>query len=135
MVSVHERKASISKLPVVVAVVLSVPVSIWGLFALAWGGTGNSIPAVILWLLPILAFPLLMLRLLWGRMPVALFWSIALCQFVAGAWINWQRCMAGQCTTTNPFATAATGVFFPPVWGWVLIAAALQVKLKRIIAE
>jgi hypothetical protein len=112
------------------ALVFSVPLSLWGLFALGWGGKGDSVPTVVLWLLPMLAFPVLLLRLIWARMPVATFWLIAMCQFVAGAWMNWQQCKLGQCTTTNPLAIAATGADFPPVWGWVLIAATLQLGSK-----
>jgi hypothetical protein len=130
MVDVHERNVGISSLPLIAALVLSIPLSLWGLFAAGWGGKGDSVATVVLWLLPTLALPLMLLRLVWAKMSVAIFWFIAIFQFVSGAWINWQQCLLGRCTTTNPLAIAATGVFFPPVWGWVLIAAILQLGFK-----
>lgn len=131
MMDVHEGNVGIARLPVIVALVLSMPLSFWGLFAAGWGGKGDSVATVVLWLLPTLALPLMLLRFVWAKMPVAIFWFITLFQFVSGAWINWQQCQLGQCTTTNPLAIAATGVFFPPVWGWALITATLQLGFKR----
>jgi hypothetical protein len=131
MVDVHEQNPGIARLPGIIALGLAIPLSLWGLFAAGWAGKGESAAPIALWLLPALAVPLMLLRFVWAKMPLAIFWFITLIQFVWGAWINWQACQLGRCTTTNPLAIAASGVFFPPVWGWALIAVTLQLRFKR----
>jgi hypothetical protein len=130
MVGAQEEK-KYARLPEIVGLVLAIPLSLWGLFAAGWGGKGDSAPAIAFWLLPTLALPLMLLRFIWTKMPLAIFWLISLIQFVSGAWINWQQCHLGRCATTNPLAIAASGVFFPPAWGWALIAVTLQLGFKR----
>jgi hypothetical protein len=103
----------------------SLLLSVFGVMAYAWTDP-VTILTTLLWLIPIFAFPIFLLRLFWKGMPKFIFWIAFGCQFVDGAWFNLLQCAAGKCTTTNPFLIVLSSFVIPPVFGWLLVASSMQ---------
>ncbi len=74
------------------------------------------------WILPALALPVFILKLLWQGMPTLVFWLFFFGQGGSLALSNWNECVRGKCTTSNPFLVALSGFAYPPIWGWVVLA-------------
>lgn len=92
----------------VFAGIASAVVSLWGLMAGGWGGffydRGQiiSIPHLMFWLSPALSFPAFVIYLAFRRVGLFLAWLVPICTWLALFLTNWQSCMRGDCTTTNP---------------------------------
>jgi hypothetical protein len=102
----------------------------FGVFAHAWGGSGSGKHTlfVLFWLPPALALPAFLLKVVWPKLPVLVFWIAMVVQFAHGWWLNWLDCRHGNCILTSPTAIALSGFAFPQVWGWILLATCLQLK-------
>jgi hypothetical protein len=111
----------------VIAGIISLLLSGWGMMVGLWGGAGNGL-MLLFWLIPTLAFPCFLLRLFWKKMPTFIFWMFLAAQAVVMVEFQWRECRAGDCTTTNPFVITLVALVFPSVWGWLLVALSLQIS-------
>jgi hypothetical protein len=93
-----------------------------GLMIGTWTETSTVAPSfAFFWILPALALPLFLLKLLWRGMSTVAFWLFFLGQGGSLAWSNWEECTHGKCTTSNPLLIAFSGFAYPPTWGWVVL--------------
>ena len=102
----------------------------FGLFAWKWGYSENGSHTlfILFWLPPALALPAFLLKLVWPKLPVLVFWIALIVQFAHGWWLNWLNCHHGNCILTSPIAIALSGFAFPQVLGWILLATCLQLN-------
>ena len=89
-------------------------------------GQQNPVAVTLIWLLPLLCIPALVTYSLWKRVPPAMLWALALCQWTSFSWINWDSALHGQSTTSNPIFLALSGGVAFPVWCWIIIAGLCQ---------
>lgn len=116
-------------IPLIAAFLVGIGISLFGLFAGAWGGffPGTNIVDQILgllfWGLPALSFPCVLLFLMARRVGLACAGIIPIGTFVTLVVINVRQCNAGSCTTTNPVSMIFGTLFRMPLM-WVILALA-----------
>jgi hypothetical protein len=118
------RNERASRTAMIVGTVCALVMSGIGLMIGLWTGTGAGVPTsfALFWILPATALPVFLLKLLWKRMPAIVFWLFFLGQAGCLASSNWAECAHGGCTTRNPFLVALSGLAYPPIWGWAILA-------------
>jgi hypothetical protein len=104
--------AGSSRGAMIVGVLCSVVMSGIGLSIGLWTGIGNTVSTsfALFWILPTLAFPLLLVKLVWKGMRAVVFWLLFLGQGASLAWSNWVECTHGKCTTNNLLLIALAGL-------------------------
>ena len=110
------------------AAIVAVILTWFGLMGWAFSETGwqNPIAVMLIWLLPLLSLPTLITYALWKRVPPVVLWGLALCQWAAFSWINWDSVLQGRSTTSNPVLISLSGGVAFPVWCWIVIAGLCQ---------
>jgi hypothetical protein len=98
----------------------------------AWSeaGKNNTIDAFLIWFIPLLAIPVLLLYCFWRRLSPAILWALALGQCASFSWLNWSECLKGGCTTPNPLLITLSGAAAPPVWFWFTTAVLCQIEYR-----
>jgi hypothetical protein len=112
----------------VLAGLTSTATSCWGLFALGWGGPTNSERPlyIVFWSLPMLS--LLVFFVYFASVKFGL-WAATLLSL--GIYLtllipNWKDCMAGKCTTSNPFLISLSPfMWVGHLWFQVISSASL----------
>lgn len=95
---------------------LSALTSLLGLGIGLWGGLGSPRSLEFwFWFLPALSFPAYGLYFAAKRMILVLSWLFFLSSWFCLATAIWLRCVAAQCTTTNPLAVAGNTLFAGPI--------------------
>ena len=134
------KNTGIEILLIVLAALSSAIVSLFGLFAGAWGGFFSTpehsiaITQVVFWLIPALSFPVFCMSFFFRRAGVVCLWCIPIGISGISLWQNWQSCLGGRCTTDNPIlislsALVALGPLSPLIW---IPPVSMQVVLKRL---
>jgi hypothetical protein len=97
----------------------------FGLMAAAWGGTGlPSMTALLFWLLPALTLPVFVLYFFFPQIAARSMWFLLLVSYAAFFVGTYRDCLAGKCTTTNPFKIAVGCLYGSPTIPGLFIAAA-----------
>ena|ERR1700733_737027 len=121
----------------IIAGIASVAMSGFGLFAMAWGGAwegsniGGKILHLLVWLLPTLSTVAFVSYFVSKKVGLLSSWTIAIGSIVTILIQNLNSCLAGNCTTSNPFKIALGVFLLPPIW--ILLAASLGLQLATSI--
>jgi len=112
----------------ILAGIVAVVLTWFGLmdFAFSTPGQENPIAVALIWILPLFSFPLLITYWIWKRVPPAVFWVLAACQWATLSWFNWESCLRKGCTTSNPLLIVLSAGIIFPVWLWIVIAGLCQ---------
>jgi hypothetical protein len=128
-----EARSEFAFLFLIIAGIASIVMSVFGLFAAAWGGPwegsniGERVLHLVFWLLPALSAVAFVSYFVSRRAGLLGSWAILIGSIVDIFVVNLDSCLAGDCTTKNPIKIALGVFLLPHIWGLIASSFGLQI--------